>query len=202
MAHFAISNKVDHNIFTKFLAVLRGNSESVCYVVHRVCVDMEDGAADRGGDLRAVDAGPCSVWSSRKADLVINDYMDGSSDSVVFERLHLKAFVNDTLTGNGCISMHDNRDDFLAILLLAAEEMLLSTGAALHARIYGFQVRWVCHKGHLDFMASIPITPTEGRSEMIFDIACLSVSSLSSRLWLNALELGHNDFHGLPDYVG
>ena len=89
MAHFAISNKINHNIFTEFLAVLSGNAESVCNIVHRVCVDMEDGAADCGGDLRAVDAGPCSVWSSREADLVIDDYMDSSSDCVVFERLHL-----------------------------------------------------------------------------------------------------------------
>merc|ERR1719273_1633458 len=102
---------------------------------------MEDGAADRGGNLRAVDAGPCPVWSSRKADLVIDDNMDGSSDGVIFERLHLEALVNDSLTGNGCISMHDNRDDLLAVFLLTAEEMLLSTGAALHARIDGFQVR-------------------------------------------------------------
>ena len=202
MAHFTISNKVDHNIFAEFLAVLGGNSESVCNVVHRVCVDMEDGAADRRGDLRAVDAGPCSVWSSSKADLVIDDDMDGSADCVVLERLHLEALVNDSLTGNGCISMHDNRDDLLAIFLLTAEEMLFSTGAALHARIDGFQVRRVRHQGHLDFVASIAIASAEGRSKMVLDIASLRVNSLSSLLWLNALELGHDDLHGLPDYVG
>ena len=180
MTHFTISNKVDHNIFAEFLAVLGGNSESVCNVVHRVCVDMEDGAADRGGDLRAVDAGPCSVWSSRKADLVIDDDMDGSSDCVVLERLHLEALVNDSLTGNGCISMHDNRDDLLAIFLLTAEEMLLSTGAALHARIDGFQVRRVRHQSHLDFVASIAIASAEGRTKMIFDITRISIYSFSS----------------------
>ena len=98
--------------------------------------------------------------------------------------------------------MHDNRDDFLAIFLLAAEEMLLSTGAALHARIDGFQVRRVRHQGHLDFVASIAIASAEGRSKMVLDISSLRVDSLSSLLWLDALELGHDDLHGLPDYVG
>ena len=37
---------------------------------------------------------------------------------------------------------------------------------------------------------------------MVLDISSLSVNSLSSLLRLNALELGHDDFHRLPDYVG
>ena len=98
--------------------------------------------------------------------------------------------------------MHDNRDDLLAVFLLTAEEMLLSTRTALHARIDGFQVRRVRHQGHLDFVASIAIASAEGRSKMVLDIASLRVDSLGSLLWLNALELGHDDLHGLPDYVG
>ena len=85
MAHFTISNEIDHNISREFLAVLGGNAESVRDIVHRVRVDVEDGGADRRGDLRAVNARPGPVRSRSKADLVIDDNMDGSSNSIVLK---------------------------------------------------------------------------------------------------------------------
>ena len=37
---------------------------------------------------------------------------------------------------------------------------------------------------------------------MIFDVTSLGIDSFSTLLWLNALELSHDNFHGLPDNVG
>ena len=90
--------------------------------------------------------------------------MDGAAHSVVLQRFHLEAFVDDALSSDGCITMHDNRHHRLAVLLLASEEMLLSTGATLNTRVDSFQVRGVCHQGELDFVARIAVAPAESCS--------------------------------------
>lgn len=71
--------------------------------------------------------------------------MYGTTDRVVFERLHLEALVYDSLASNSCITVNNDGHDLLSVLTLATEEVLLGTGSAHHAWIHSLQVRWVSH---------------------------------------------------------
>ena len=162
---------------------------------------MEDGCADCGCDFGTVDAGSCSIGSCRKADLVINNNVDSSTDGVVLERLHLEALVDDALTSNGGITVNDNRNNLLAVFLLSTKEVLFGTATSLYTWVDSFQMRWVSHQSQLDFVTRVSVTSTESCSEMVFDITSLSIDSLRSLLWLNTLELCHDDLHRLPDNI-
>jgi hypothetical protein len=128
--------------------------------------------------------------------------MDCSTDGVVLERLHLEALVDDSLTSNGGIPVDNDGDDLLSVLLLSTEEMLLSAASAHHAGVNSFQMGGVSHQRELDLVSSITVASTEGCSKMVLDVTSLGVDSLSTLLWLNTLELGHDCLHGLAHDVG
>jgi len=127
--------------------------------------------------------------------------MDGTTNCIILERLHLKALIDDTLTGDSGITVNNDGHDLLTVLLLSAQEVLFGTSAPLHARIDGFQVRWVRHQSQLDLVTRVSITSAEGCSKMVFNIASLCVDRLSTLLWLDALEFCHDDLHGLSDNI-
>ena len=69
--------------------------------------------------------------------------MDSAANCVILERFHLDALVDNALTSHGGIAVHHDGYDRFTVFMLSTEEVLLGTGPALHARIYGFQVRGV-----------------------------------------------------------
>ena len=127
--------------------------------------------------------------------------MDSAANSVILERFHLDALVNDALTSHGGIAVHYDRYDLFTVFSLSSEEVLFGASSALHARINSFQMRGIGQKGQLDFSARGTVTATESGTEMV-----LYITSLRSRIILHlgsdTLELSHDDFHGLADHIG
>ena len=127
--------------------------------------------------------------------------MDSAANSVILERFHLDALVDDALAGHGGITVHYDRYDLFTVFSFSSEEVLLGAGSALHARINSFQMRGIGQKCQLDFCARGTVTATESGSEMV-----LYITSLRSRIILHlgsdTLELSHDDFHGLADNIG
>ena len=75
--------------------------------------------------------------------MIVNDDMDSAANSVILERFHLDALVNDALSSHGGIAVHYDGYDLFTVFMLSSEEVLLGTGSALHARINSFQMRGV-----------------------------------------------------------
>ncbi len=127
--------------------------------------------------------------------------MDGATDGVVFKGLHLEALVDNTLTGDSGVSVHNNRNNLLAIFVLSSKEVLLSAGAASHTWVDSFQVRWIGHQGEFNFVTRFTVASSESCAQMILDITCLGIDGFSARLWRDALELSHDDLHGLANNI-
>ena len=50
-------------------------------------------------------------------------------------------------------------------------------------------------------MASILVAPSEGSTKVVFDVTTRCSLHLLTLLWLNTLELRHDDLCWLPNYV-
>jgi hypothetical protein len=90
--------------------------------------------------------------------------MDGATDSVILKSLHLQALVDDALASDGGVTVHNDRNGSVAVLVLAAKEVLLGAGAALDARVHSLQMGWVSHQGELDLVARVTVAAAEGSS--------------------------------------
>ena len=135
VTHLTVTNEVNDDITAELLTILGSDTEGVSNIVHGVGIDVEDGSADSSGNLGAVSAGTGTIRGRCETDLVVDDNVDGATDRVVVEPLHLEALINDTLTSDGSITMHNNRHHGFAVLRFATEEVLLSTATALDARV-------------------------------------------------------------------
>lgn len=145
MTHLSVSDQIYHDITSEFLAVLGCNAERVCHIIHRVGVAVENWCTDCCGYFRTVCARSCSVRSSCEADLVVDDHVDRSTDSVVLESLHLEALVDDTLASHSSVTVHHDGHHLLAIFVLSSQEVLLGAGTSLHTWVHSLQVRRVRH---------------------------------------------------------
>ena len=123
--------------------------------------------------------------------------MDGTAYRVVLQLLHLQTFIYNTLSSDSSITMHNYWNNRVTILVLATEEVLLSAGSSLNTWVDSLEMRGVRHKSELNFVSSFTILSAEGGTQMVLDITRLRVLRLFSLVWLDALELGHDDFHRL-----
>ena len=133
--------------------------------------------------------------------MIVDYNVNAASDSVIFKRVHLEALVYNTLSCDSSITMDNNRYDLLAIFLFTTEEMLLSSCTSLDTRVDSLQMRRVGHQSQLDFVARLAIGSTEGCTKMVLDVTGASVNSFVASLGSDALEFGHDDFHGLSHNV-
>ena len=78
--------------------------------------------------------------------------MDGSSNCVVLEALHLQALVDNALSRDRCITMDYDRYDSAPVFLLSTKEMLLSSCSTLDTWIDSLQMRWVGKQSQLDLV--------------------------------------------------
>lgn len=126
--------------------------------------------------------------------------MDSAANSVILERFHLDALVDDALASHGGIAVHYDRYDLFTVFSFSSEEVLLGAGSALHARINSFQMRGIGQECQLDFSARGTVTATESGAEMVLHITSLG-SAVIFNFRCNSLELSHDDFHGLAHHI-
>lgn len=128
--------------------------------------------------------------------------MNCATDGVVLQLLHLEALVDDTLASDGSITVDNNGHDLLAVLLLATEEVLLSTATSSNQGVHGLEMRWVSHQSKLDFMAGLAIPSAESGTQMVLDVTSAGVDCLLTLLRGDALELSHDHLHGFAHDIG
>lgn len=113
--------------------------------------------------------------------------------------MHLDAFVNDALAGERSVSVDDDRND--RIPLVVGDEVLLSTGSAHHDRVDCLKVRGIGQQGDLDWNFIWAMSSIKSRAKVVLDVTrtcktiCVSVGN-------SALEFRENDILGLLDHVG
>ena len=108
MTILSVTYQINDHIFLEHLSVLSCSSEHLSNIVHTVSIHMEDWCIYGLSDICAIDSRSRFVWDSSKSNLVVDYYMDGSSNTVVNQVLHLHLFINNTLSCKGGITMDQN----------------------------------------------------------------------------------------------
>ena len=101
----------------ELLAVLSSNREHLTDIVHRVSIDVEDRGFDRLGKVGAVDSGAGLGGVGRETDLVVHNDVDGATDLIVGKVNHLHGLINDTLASEGSVTVNNEGDYSLSLLV-------------------------------------------------------------------------------------
>mmetsp|Transcript_24212 Transcript_24212/g.37290 ORF Transcript_24212/g.37290 Transcript_24212/m.37290 type:complete len:345 (+) Transcript_24212:1000-2034(+) len=171
VTEFTVTNEIDDDIMIEFLSVLGSQLEHEAHVIHAVGVNVEDGSVDSLGEVRGIDTGAGHLGASSESDLVVHDDVDGASNLVVLQILHLDALVAHALAGEGSISVDQHRDNSVTILSLLnqALKMVLCSSSSHNNGVDALQVRGVSE--HLDGeLLAIAVSSGEAGSKMVLDI--------------------------------
>ena len=112
----AVANKINDNVFFKFVTEIQSKlcHEKHCFGV--VCIDVKYRRLHHASNVCAIFGGAGVILTAcREADLIINDNMYGAARSVSAGLRHLECFHDDTLSCKCCVSMDNNREDFRAV---------------------------------------------------------------------------------------
>lgn len=131
--------------------------------------------------------------------------MDGATDPIVSQRLHLQLFEDDTLTCESSITVNDNWDYRFSVLFIATHRVLNSSNSAHNNRVDRLQVTRVGQQRNRNFFTLVTVARLlhagQSCSQMILDITSVSILVLDLILGNQTLELSHNHFHGLAHHI-
>ena len=105
----AISDKINHEIFTESLPELRRKCEHAHHALDVVRVNVEDRRIHILRHVRRVRGGTGVERIGREPDLVIDDDVDGTMGGVVGQVVEMEGLVHDPLSGKGRVAVHQHR---------------------------------------------------------------------------------------------
>ena len=134
----SVAPHVDDHIIVEGLAVFDGQPSDPSDGFRIVPIHMEDRRVDHLGDVGSVVATEGVGLLGRETNLVIHDDVERSADGVAIETHHVETFGHDSLAGEGRVAVHQERNDLLAILVVA--ESLLRPRPSKYDRVHEFQM--------------------------------------------------------------
>ena len=60
------------------------------------------------GDITAIQRRTCELWRSGKANLVVDDQVNGSTNAITIDVAHAETFGNNSLTSKSSITVNQN----------------------------------------------------------------------------------------------
>jgi len=105
VTEFSITNQIYHHIMVELLPVQSCCSKCKCHVFNAISIYMENWRVNSFGNVRSVVSRTTFLGNSCKADLIIANDMDCSTNCVILKVLHLQGLVNNTLACDRGISM-------------------------------------------------------------------------------------------------
>jgi len=137
----AIAEQIDDDVLFELLAVFRGDAGGLDDGLGIITVDVEDRRLDALCHIRGMGARPRGRRARRKAYLVVDDNMDRPAGAEAGELRQFERFGNETLAGEGRITMHQNAGHPGPLLVAAL--ILLCPNLTEHDRVDRFEMRWV-----------------------------------------------------------
>jgi hypothetical protein len=115
----SVADDVDDDVLLELGPPVGGELADKVDGLDVVSVDVEDGGVDRLGDVGAVGRRTGESGVCRETNLVVDDDVDGSSGSVVGERVHAHRLVDDSLTGERSVSVEKNTHSGVVVDLVS-----------------------------------------------------------------------------------
>ena len=168
MAKAPIADQVDHYILVKGLAVAHCQPDGGNGGFRIVSVDVKDRRFDHLRNVGTIGcrAGIVAVVDG-KADLVIDNDVDGSAGVEVPCLRHLEGFRHDALSGEGGIAVNQHRENLVPLDIAAA--VLTRPNGSLHDGIDDLQVRRIEGEHHMNVVAGR--SHVRGKAHVVLDVA-------------------------------
>ena len=195
VAAAAVADHVDDDVTVEDLAILVGNTSSVDHRGGVISIDVQDRGPNGLGNVGAVGRGTSVTGRGGESDLVVDDDVDRATGAVSLELAHLQGLVDDTLTREGSITMHEDWQDREVVRV--AQSVEFGPADALEDRIDGFEVTRVGGNRRLDGVAG-----GCGELTLVTEVVLDVTRSLGVHRLGIALELTEDLPVGLADDVG
>ncbi len=167
MAVPTVADDVQDDVAVEFHPEFRRHAGAEDHRFRVVAINVQNGRLDRLGDVGAIQARVGVRRDGGEADLVVDDQVDGAACAVADQLAHRQGFVNQALTREGRIAVHQQRHDRGAGLGVA-RPILAGTDLADNDGIDGFQMRRIRLERHMDAV-SVDFE-VGGGSEMVFHV--------------------------------
>ena len=164
----AVAHDVQDERLVERLAVLRRQLRRPRHGVAVVAVDVQDGAAERLGDVGGVRGGAGAVGVGGEADLVVDDDVDGAAGGVRGQVVQVQRLVHHALPGEGGVAVHHDAHGPRAALVVGV--VLLGARLALHHGVDGLEVRGVGDQRQVHLLAVVRLA-VHRRAEVVLDVA-------------------------------
>ncbi len=150
VAEAAIAEHVDDHRLVEGHAEFGGHLGCIDNGFRIIAIDVEDRRLDHLGDIRRIGRRTRECRIGGKADLVVDDEMHCTGNTVATQARQAQHFGNHTLAGKRRITMQQQRhhlDSFAqrndVAVKHGCQQILLGAGLAHHHRVDDFQVRRV-----------------------------------------------------------
>ena len=183
------------------LSVLGCSLEHEINILHTVSIDMKDRSINSFSEIWTINSRSSFVWSSCESNLIVDNNMNGSTNSIILKILHLHGFVYNSLSRKSCITMDENWANFTSSCWVTTK-VLFGSDFSHDDWVDALEMRWI-RKNLTSHLASIWVSSSKTSSKMIFDVTrvlmpiCIFVLS-----WSYSLELSKNDLSWLSDNIG
>jgi len=167
VAEAAVAEHVDDYRLLELLAEFGGDLGGKNHGFGIIAIGMENRRLDHLGHIGGVGRRPGEMRAGGKADLVVDDEMNGTAGAVAAEPRQAETFSHNTLPGKGRIAM-DEQGQY-AFPLAVAALVLLGAGLAQHHRIDDFEMGGI--GGQRQMNRVVVKHPVGGRSQMVFYVA-------------------------------
>jgi len=147
VTHLSVTDEVNNNVVVEFLPVLGSNFKCPMDVFQGVSVYMENWCVDGFGKITGIHSTSTLLGDGRETNLIVDDDVDCSTDGVVWEVLHLKGLVADTLPRESCVTVNQDWYDLVSadeVFLAGASLMILSSASSHNDRVDTLQMGGVC----------------------------------------------------------
>ncbi|MNL09117.1 hypothetical protein D3C87_1298660 [compost metagenome] len=138
MPKSAVAQNINEHIIPVFLTIFHGQVNGIDQSLNVISVYVKYGRQSYFCNICAIGAGTRIFKVCCKADLVIDDQVNGSACFITIQSGHLDHLVNNTLSGNRCITMDQDRCN--AGIVSAIFKIYLRPGHPFNHTIYCFQV--------------------------------------------------------------
>ena len=195
MTVLSVADKIDDNIRAELSAPISGKLADVVDSLNIIGIDVEDWGINSLGNIGTVCGGAGETRISGETNLVVHNEMDGATSGVGRKRVEAKAFVHNTLSSEGSVTVEKNTHGGSVVLLIVVV-VLDGAGLSEDDGVLSLQMRRVGNERKLDTLSGGGWA-LKVHSQMVFDISgSLILTSGGST------EFAENRLIRLADNVG
>jgi hypothetical protein len=113
----SIPNQINDYISSKFLSKLSSSSENFSNIIYAITINMEYWSIYAFCNISAVLTWSRFMRSSCEPNLIVNNYMNRATYTIIDQILHLHWFIYNSLPCKCSISMNNDWAHFISILI-------------------------------------------------------------------------------------